>query len=149
MEMFRHQLVAALPTGWLAKESVTVIAPDGQANVIVSSEPIDAAVDTTRYATTQGDLLRREFPGYQDLGEGPMTWLGGHDGYFRRFEWSPPDGVPVMQVQLYLVLDGRGFTATATTPSTQFERFANVIEDIILGLALDRRATRPGTWPGE
>ena len=65
MQTFRPRLRAEVPETWFAKESVTFLAPDGQANVIASSEPLDPSIDTERYASTQGDLLAKEFPGYE------------------------------------------------------------------------------------
>lgn len=52
-----------------------------------------------------------------------MNVFGDLPGWIRRFEWTPPDGVRVTQVQLYAVVDGRGYTATATAPSASFGRF--------------------------
>ena len=49
----------------------------------------------------------------------------------RRFSWTPPDGVRVLQRQLYFVVPGTGFTATATTPEAQVHRFAEVFDDIL------------------
>jgi serine/threonine protein kinase len=112
------QLSVELPPGWYIKESWTLLAPNGQANVIVSSEPLDPSIDVTRYATIQGDLLRREFPGYVEHGFQPFAFASGQQGYRRDFEWTPPDGVCVRQVQLYYAGGGRGFTATATTPAS-------------------------------
>jgi hypothetical protein len=123
VQQFKPQLTAPLPEGWFAKGSLTLLAPDGMANVIASSEPIDASIDTTQYAQVQGDLLRREFPGYHEFAFAPAKMLGERQGYIRRFEWTPPDGDPVTQIQLYCVENGRGYTATATTPTTQFERY--------------------------
>jgi hypothetical protein len=114
---FRGTLVAESPAGWFTKESITLLAPDGQANVICSSEPLDPTIDTDRYAAVQGDLLRNEFPGYQEAGFERRIIFGGHPGWWREFSWHPPDGVRINQIQLYFARDGRGYTATATTPS--------------------------------
>ncbi|MCB0880015.1 MAG: DcrB-related protein [Thermoleophilia bacterium] len=140
MQRFKPQLTAPLPEGWFAKESITLLAPDGQANVIASSEPLDPTIDTNQYAQVQGDLLRKEFPGYREFAFEPARMLGGKQGYIRRFEWTPPDGVAVTQIQLYYAEEGRGYTATATTPSTQFERFEMQFRQLLGGLALDQAA---------
>jgi len=137
VQPFKPRLTALLPEGWFAKESVTLLAPDGQANVIASSEPLDPTIDTTQYATVQGDLLRKEFSGFREFAFEPAKWLGGRQGYIRRFEWTPSDGVPVTQIQLYYAESGRGYTATATTPSTQFERFEMEFRLLLDGLQLD------------
>lgn len=122
--------------GWFAKESITVLRADGQANVIVSSEPLDPTIDTMRYAEVQGDLLRSEFAGYQEDSYGPELVFGGRPGSFRKFRWTPPDGIPVVQLQMYYAAGGRGYTATATTPAAQFSRVEAVLLEILRGIVI-------------
>lgn len=137
---FRPQLNASLFEGWFAKESITLLAPDGQANVIASSEPLTAEIDTEQYANIQGDLLRKEFPGYHEFQFGPTEVFGDRRGYMRRFQWTPPDGVPVVQMQLYYSENGRGFTATATTPSSQVDRYELDLRQTLGALRIESEA---------
>lgn len=132
---FAGGLSLELPGGWFAKESVTIISPDGQANLIASSEPLDHTINTADYARIQGDLLRKEFPGYIEHAFVAARVFGGQPGFIRRFSWTPPDGVPVTQIQLYYAETGRGFTATATTPSAQFDRFESTFRQLLASLA--------------
>ena len=90
---------------------------------IASSEPLDPTIDSTQYATIQGELIRKEFPGFTEHSFGPMALFGDQSGYERRFSWTPPDGVRVHQIQIYFSQAGRGYTATATTPATQLDRY--------------------------
>jgi len=122
------------PNEWFVKESVTVLAPTGQANVIASSEPLDPQITTEQYAGIQGQLLDEEFPDYLELSYGPAKVFGGLDGYVRRFEWTPPDGVPVVQIQLYAVRDERGLTATATTPRSVYQDYEAELLAILTSL---------------
>jgi hypothetical protein len=138
---FKPQLTAALPAGWFAKESITLLAPDGQANVIASSEPLDSTMDTERYASVQGELLRQEFHAYRELAFGRLLLFGGREGYMRRFEWTPPDGVPISQMQLYYAESGRGYTATATTPASQSPRFELLLRQILGALRIGAAGT--------
>ena len=78
---------------------MTVLSPDGQANVIVSSESLDPSIDTTEYATKQVGDLAREFPGYRQIAFTPARLLGIRQGYLCRYEWQPPTGPPVTQLQ--------------------------------------------------
>jgi hypothetical protein len=143
MARFGPTISAPLPEKWFAKESLTLLAEDGQANVIASSEPLDAGIDTEQYARVQGDLLHKEFPGYTEFSFEETKAFGGEGGHLRRFEWLPPDGVPVTQMQLYYVPPGqgpdlnRGYTATATTPTSEFERYEPDLRDILEGLLID------------
>jgi hypothetical protein len=124
------RICVPVPEGWFVKESFTLLAPDGQANVIVSREPLLRDVDVAEYATVQGDLLRRQFPHYIEH-DVSMVELASGMAWARTFAWSPPDGVRVRQRQLYFVVPGTGFTATATTPESQVQRFSEVFEDVL------------------
>jgi hypothetical protein len=136
--MFRPVLAASLPDTWFAKESLTLLAPDGQANIIASSEPLDLTIDTDRYAEAQGELLRVEFPDFSEARFEKMEMFGGREGYIRQFEWTPPDGVPVTHIQLYYAEDGRGYTATATTPSSNFPALEVELRQLLIGLRMER-----------
>jgi hypothetical protein len=138
MDEFAPSLRAALPDGWHAKESLTLLAPDGQANVIASSEPLLEHFDAYYYAEQQGTLLRAEFPGYEEREYGPWLVFGGRPGYRRVFQWKPPDAEPVVQIQLYYARAGRGYTATATTPAVQYARYSEVLQASLERLHLER-----------
>lgn len=151
MASFRPAISGPLLEGWFANESMTFLAPDGQANVIASSEPLAPGIDTEQYASIQGDLLVTEFPGYREYSYEAAQVFGGRPGFRRRFEWAPPDGVPVMQIQLYYAESERGYTATATTPSSEFERFEFELQDILDGLDFEAAPTQviaPDQAPG-
>ncbi len=130
------------PEGWYHKTSVTLLAPDGLGNVIASSEPLDGSFDTERYAMVQLELLRDQFPQFSEHANGRLD-LGGTPAIWRKFSWTPPDGLPVTQLQLYAVADGRGYTATATTPTSNWERyeevFHNAFRSIVIGAAANER----------
>ena len=140
---FHPSLTAMVPEGWFVKESMTLLAPDGQANVIASSEPLDLTIDTEQYATVQGDLLRKEFPDYEEKSFDPVRVLGDRDGYVRTFEWTPPDGVRVAQSQLYFAEGGRGYTATATTPAANLGDVEAVLIQVMRGLRVSREQPVP------
>jgi len=133
--------------GWFAKDQITLLAPDGQANVIASSEPLDLEIDTEMYAKVQGDLLTKEFPGFQQFSFEHTEIFGNRPGRVRRFEWLPPDGVAIMQIQLYYAESGRGYTATATTPSTEFGRYELELRDVLEGLAIEELAAAEAKTP--
>lgn len=118
-------LSAELLPGWAYKESYTFLAPDGQANVIVSSEHLGDDIDAETYAKVQGSLLENgDFSGYQQLALEPYVVPGviGH-GWLREFTWTPANSEPVQQTQIYVVAFGRGYTATATSPVSKYESY--------------------------
>lgn len=136
MNSFRPRITTQVPDGWSVKESLTLIDDDRQANVIASGEPLDAEITSESYAEVQGELLRTEFPGYKELSFGETKLFEGRSGFVRTFEWTPPDSPPVTQVQLYYAEGGRGYTATATTPTEQFHKFEATLLDVLRRLTL-------------
>jgi hypothetical protein len=142
--VYRSPLAAAVPAGWFVKSSTTFLAPHGEANVIVSVEPLCPEIDVFEYAQVQGDLLIREFPGFRQAGiwEREVSGLPG-PVILREFSWTPPDGVPISQVQMYAVAPdtgqgSRGITATGTTPTTNFARFRDLFFRVALSVVCDQ-----------
>jgi hypothetical protein len=134
----RSSIQLDMPHGWFFKESYTLIAPDGRANVIASSEPVEPSMTTEEYASVQGEILDREFEGYEQHGDLEAFAVSGVEGYaiLREFSWTPEVGEPVTQLQLYAVRRGRGFTATATTPTSDVERFRSALYDVLGSLVV-------------
>jgi hypothetical protein len=130
----RPTITAQAPEGWVWKESITLLGPRGEANVIASSESVDSSMTSETYAAVQGELLKTEFPGYREFSFEPTPLFGDRSGFIRKFEWKPPDGDPVTQYQLYYVDAGRGYTATATTPSRSLHRFESEMLNILRSL---------------
>jgi hypothetical protein len=110
------------PAGWLSAPildgwtfNLRLQDANGAMNVIFSSEYTPEEVDSKGYSEQQGKLLATEFRDYREFTYEVMSVFGDHDGYLRAFEWSPEEGPPVRQIQLYHASNGRGYTATATT----------------------------------
>jgi hypothetical protein len=121
------------------KESITLLSPDAKANIIASSEPLDPGIDSLRYAEIQGQLLEEGFPGYVSEVFEPTSAFGfAAEGYLRQFQWSPPDGEPVMQYQIYYADGGRGYTATATVRVVDSSpTITSVLTEVLRGLAVN------------
>lgn len=139
MRISSTEIQPVCPEGWYYKTSVTMLAPDGQGNVIASSEPLDPSMDTDRYATVQLELLRGQFHQFSEHANGRLD-LEGTAAIWRRFSWSPPDGLPVTQLQLYAVANGRGYTATATTPTSNWERYEEVFHNALRSIVISTAA---------
>jgi hypothetical protein len=134
---FVPALRGVLFDGWSSQESITLLAPDGQANVIASAEALSSAMAAQEFAES---LLKglRAFDGYQTLDFGPRLVFGGRPGYTRTFSWQPQEGGRVTQIQLYYAEAARGYTATATTPSSEFDRYEDQLRECLDHLVLDR-----------
>ncbi len=140
MQTVKGELAASIPPDWYWKESITLLAGDGEANVIFSSEPIDPGLGLEEYAMSQGKVLAENFPAYREIAFEPMTMMGGRPGRLRRFEWRPPDKPPMTQIQLYCVEGDRGYSATATTPTAHIQAAEPVLVGILERLTVERAA---------
>ena len=139
MRRLKSTISSPFPDGWFFKEQITLLAPDGKANIIASSEPLDPAMDLGRYVDEQSKPLQN-LPGFREFSLESMTVFGRYEGKLRAFGWSPPDeepSGPVSQLQLYCVVGGRGYTATATTPTTEFERYRPQLVQVLVGLLIE------------
>lgn len=131
------QVSIAVPVGWFYKENFTLLAPYGESNVILSSEPLDESITGEEYAHIQGELLEREFPGYSEISYEDFALGDEGVAKLRVFEWMPPDGsFPVTQAQLYYVLSARGITSTATTSSVNLAKIKSTLLDVLRSIVL-------------
>lgn len=140
MEPFEPALAVSLPPGWHATESLTLRAPDGAANVIVSAEAGTPGRSSRELADTHGEALH-EFPGYRELALERVVVDSG-DAYLRRFEWSPPDAAPVMQLQLYHTDGERDYVATGTTTTEETGRYELVLRHVLDSIKFVRASRR-------
>jgi hypothetical protein len=124
------------PDGWVASDSLELIAPDRRVHLRVSSE--DLAVEDTledyvrRYASLMADRL----PGYAAEHEKAAKLFGGRDAVVCRYTWSPRDRPPITQVQAYCLEGGRGFVATVTMPQAFFAELEDVAMRLLGSIAL-------------
>ena len=141
------RLSCEVPSDWYVKESLTLLAPDGSVNVIVSSEPLDldGAIDSQAYATEQGRLLEIGCPGYQELEYQAVSWPSGCSAWFRRYRWCPLSADPVEQLQIYWVDRGRGYTGTATGSIASIGQADNTVMSILRSVRAARSSveTKP------
>lgn len=134
MPRFETEITAPLPDRWSAVETVTLTHPDGLANVIISVEPVGSELSTEEYAKAQGDLISNQFPEYEEIESAQVDWMGGRQAFRRTFQWQPEGRDPVTQIQLYLVDNERGYTATATSSLADFTTLQPELMLVLSGL---------------
>ena len=137
MDLTQTSITLPLPPEWVFRESLTLVAPSGRANVIASSEPVPSDMDTSAYALTQRELLK-ELPGYEELSTETFTLAGGEQALLRKHTWQPEDTKPVTQLQVYYVSGDRAYTVTATAPTEEFDEHRAVLGEVVAGLGTAR-----------
>jgi hypothetical protein len=134
MKTYKPKLTAMLPDGWIGRESITLLAPTGNANVIASSDEVNPTLNTKDYADAQVAQARAEFPGYRQLMLKEFRVFGGLPGYIHQFEWESDKGT-VRQTQLYYVANGTVWYATATATSIAYEQVQGQLLEVLSGLS--------------
>ena len=148
MQAFQSPLSVSVPEGWLVRESVTLTSPNGSANVIVSSESLDAPMTTQAFAEAVEEIVA-EFPEYQELEFTEAEVFGEHMGYVRHFEWTPEGTERVTQIQLYYTENDRAYTATAATTTANFEELESQLRQILGKLHIGPQTTSLNHPQGE
>jgi hypothetical protein len=139
----RRRLAFALPMppGWSATEDkLRIDAPADAGSVLVTCDPLPPGADTMAVARLEWEHNKRTCPNLQVLRSTGQPVFGGHPGYGRRFTWDADDG-PVVQVQLYLALDGRRYVATASAPTASAPALGPQLDAV-----LDTVRVRSATW---
>src|SRR3712207_403018 len=104
----------------MARESIQLVAGEGIAYVSASAEFLPPETTAEDYAAQYEEQLRSALPAYEQLGVETVPLPRGR-AVVRKFRWTPPDGDPVTELQMYTVHDGRGIVSTAGAPATAFE----------------------------
>jgi len=137
MTRFESELTLPLPPDWVARDTLTLVSPDGRANVTASSEPVDPDTTTEQFATSIGaSLADGQFPGYHEISSGPTDTVDGEPAWLRRFDWSPPDSERVSQLQLYFARGGRVYTLTATSTADDNRMFEQMLTEMLRSVVL-------------
>ena len=140
----RGVLRARLPAGWMPNESLNLIAPAGDANIIASIEAVDPGLDAAGYSDSQSKLMAQEFRLWKELDVLSIPVFGGRDGYLRFFAWAPADGAPVIQMQAFFAEGGSGYVATGTCLLDAFESLGTALTETVLGFRLAEDPPQPG-----
>lgn len=144
----RGRLHAVAPDGWSVTESWTLRAPGGQAEVVLTREPLPPDLGTEQYAQGRGDRLAAEYPQYQQHVLTVLPLASG-PAYARLFSWTASGGTRVLQVQVCATAPGAGVTATGTAPAASFESVADVLDGVLRSVALDAPAAPGGATAAE
>ena len=128
-------LTVQQPAGWFVREAVEITAGELRGHVTAASEPVEAGTTAADYADRYEAILSSTLSGYTELGRDTRRMFGGREAVVRRFEWSPPGGERVTQLQAYCVDGDLGYVATATAMSAWFSKVESRLEQLLSNIA--------------
>ncbi len=111
---FSSEIATPLPPGWAVQESMTLTAPDGVSNLMVSGDQLEASKTAREYADEALTHLQG-LNQFEEVSFEPVELPAQVEAYVRRFTWVTEDDVSVSQCQAYFVVGDRAYVATGTT----------------------------------
>jgi hypothetical protein len=153
MDFLRHGLVTLpIPSGW-EDVSQIVLRDDStlygfRTNLVYSVEPTRLQETAAEFAARQLPVLTSTLKNYELRSEGEST-LGPNRGYLREHVFAShregdaedPEGVTsVVQIQFYVVKDGRVHTFTVTEEASNEESLRRIAEWLFSRARIDGKA---------
>jgi hypothetical protein len=126
LQAFRDVLDESLGDEWrfspTRQNSVRFVNVNGSANILGTAERL-GPITSEAYANNTGLQLERGFAEYEELSLDRTDLRSAVGGFRRVYEWTPPDGRRVRQVQVYIAECRQGYVFTATALATDFSDF--------------------------
>lgn len=115
---------AALPAGWEDRSVITLVGETDRygfaANIVVTREKVAPQASVESYAREQAELMRAEAGEVQILDERAIKINNLHA--YQRLQRFAPDGLPIQQVQTFILADGVIYAITGTATVEAFDR---------------------------
>lgn len=137
MRIFRPTLTAFVPDGWLVRETIQLALPEHDAYVVASTDLVPDGTTPEDYAGQFEQALAGGLPGYEQLTVETVELQGGRSALVRKSRWSPPEGEPVAELQMYVVANGRGIVSTARVPEKAFDELEPQLRELLAGIGVD------------
>jgi hypothetical protein len=129
-----NQFVLRLPEGWEDQTAYTFMGPEinGQRqmlNLVVDRNLADT--DLREFALDRIQPLRDSLAGIETLKEEERSLANGIAAYEWVFKWVPSAGQVIFKKHLYLIIDKRGYTFTATFTKQSFKTIGVEVDRMI------------------
>lgn len=115
---------AALPAGWEDRSMITLVgATDGSgfaANIVVTRQQVAPAASIEEFAELQAEMMRREIESVEVLDERAIK-INNSPSY-QRLQRFTADGLPIQQVQTFILSDNIIYAITGTASLEAFDR---------------------------
>ena len=123
-----------LPEGWEDQSVYTFKGPDDggvQHNLLLVIDRDISGIDLAEYAEQKIEGLKEGLQGMEILKQEEKQLKSGIPAYEVVFKWVPtPDNI-LFQKQVYLVVDNKGYTFTATFSKKTLQTIANEVDEMI------------------
>ena len=130
-----NQFSLNLPEGW---SDTTVFTFQGlndsgvQHNLVLVIDPaVEKDMEVAAYAKQQLEVSKLALPGFEMINEKEKTMSAGIPAYEIVYKYIPADEVIIFQKQVFMIIDGKGYSFTSSFSKKTLKTIANEVDEII------------------
>lgn len=124
----------SLADGWEEQSIYTFKGPDEggvQHNLLLNIDQDISGIDLTEYVEQKIEGLKDGLQGMEIVNQGEKQLKSGIPAYEVVFEWVPAPETILFQKQVYLVVDNKGYTFTASFSKKTLKTIGNEVDAMI------------------
>lgn len=130
-----NQFSINLPEGWSDTSVFTFQGPHDsgvQHNLVVVIDPGEKKdIDLKTYATQQLENSKIVLPGFELISKKEKSLPSGVEAYEIVYKYIPADEVIIFQKQVIMLVEGKGYSFTASFSKKTLKTIANEVDEII------------------
>lgn len=130
-----NQFTLNIPEGWTDTTVFTFQGPHDsgvQHNLVLVIDPaVEKDIEVTTYAKQQLENSKLVLPGFEMINEQEKTIIPDIPAYEIVYKYIPADEVIIFQKQVFMIIDGKGYSFTSSFSKKTLKTIANEVDEII------------------
>lgn len=130
-----NQFTLNLPEGWTDTTVFTFQGPHDsgvQHNLVMVIDPaVEKNIEVTPYAKQQLENSKLVLPGFEMISENEKNIRSDLPAYEIVYKYIPADEAIIFQKQVFMIIDGKGYSFTSSFSKKTLKTIANEVDEII------------------
>ena len=130
-----NQFSLNLPDEWKDTTVFTFQGPNDsgvQHNLVLVIDPaVEKDIEVAPYAKQQLENSKQVLPGFEMINEQEKTIIPDIPAYEIVYKYIPADEVIIFQKQVFMIIDGKGYSFTSSFSKKTLKTIANEVDEII------------------
>ena len=130
-----NQFALNIPDGWTDTTVFTFQGPHDsgvQHNLVLVIDPaVEKDIEVTTYAKQQLENSKLVLPGFEMINKQEKTIIPDIPAYEIVYKYIPADEVIIFQKQVFMIIDGKGYSFTSSFSKKTLKTIANEVDEII------------------
>lgn len=132
---YNNMFSLTLPEGWIDNTVFTYqgLQESGvQHNLVLVIDPaVEKDIGVTTYAKQQIENSKLALPGFEMINEEEKTIPSSIPAYEIVYKYIPSDDVVIFQKQVFMIIDGKGYSFTSSFSKKTLKTIAHEVDEII------------------